>query len=108
MQQVKVKKEQYTNVLVNILFRWDEDKMHPHSLFIQELVKHSHNGHVNRDDIRPILRDNLRLSEGLIRKTLNILVKKNHIRIIGVTIYLHPKYNLAKICKEMFIISPKA
>lgn len=109
-----IDKNNYTNILVDILFRRYDNKIHPHSLFMQELVRYSTvNGMIDRNVIRPILRDNLKLNDESIRKTINILKKKGHIReIIGVTICLHPNYLIAKRCDRanggdgFFVISP--
>lgn len=96
MKYIQIAKENYTEILVNMLFK--ATKIHPHTLFLTVLVKNSDNlGRLLRFEIIPILREELKINKELIKKTINTLRKNGDIiEIKGHTIYLHPKYMKAK------------
>lgn len=96
MEIIGVKSEEYQNVLINTVFS-NLQKPHPFVLFLQELAKNSDaSGKCLRFEVEPIIKEKLKITKGLFQKTLDRLKAKNHIIIVGYTIYLNPSYVNAK------------
>lgn len=114
MEQMLIPAENYVNKLIDMIYQFDENYNNPFTTFIKLLVKHSNdNGMLIRKEIFPIIRIEMKYNNKYIQRTIDILRERGHIRTIGVTIYLHPKYIAAKNCGPeyggtgLFVISPK-
>jgi len=66
MEIIGVNPEGYKNVLINTIFLNMGNKMHPHSLFIQELSKYSDaSGKCLRFEVEKDIMNNLKITKGL-------------------------------------------
>lgn len=113
MEFIGISPEKYTNSLIKTIFINKNNKIPTQVLFLELLSKMSDpSGRVIRKEYKRECLKVLKVTPGLWQKTIDRLRQGDHIKIIGVTIYLNPIYVTAKRCDPLsggdgiFIISP--
>lgn len=107
MRELKINKEKYQRLLIDMIYSLDSPKKNPQTIVISKLVDMSYNGMINRGEFNKIARTELKMSTPNILQTINRLKHAKHISIVGSTIYINPMYKAVKECEGMFLITPK-